>query len=107
LRAPDLHERAPADQLLDDFLGDFALGDTRIEQHDVDVQQLILGDRVGRGAERHRVCDYDFRASTCSDPPTSDQQQSETAHFSPSRPQSRAMSFLYWLYSSQSDARKN
>src|SRR5688572_7448056 len=83
LRAADLHERAFADQFLDDFFGDFAFRDARIEQHDADVEQLFFGNRVGCLAERHRVRDDDFRARAGSDSATSNQHQSETDHFFP------------------------
>ena len=43
--AADLHERAFADQLLEQLLVDFARGNARVEDADGDVEQFVFGDR--------------------------------------------------------------
>ena len=75
-----MNERAVADQLLENFLVDLAFRHTGVEQHDADVEQVLLGDAVGRRRERHGVSDDDFRARAPGQPPGCEQQQSDTAH---------------------------
>src|SRR5690606_16844644 len=59
LHAPDVHERAFADELLEDVFRDLAFGDAGIEHDDADVEQLLLGYHLGRLIEIDRVGDHD------------------------------------------------
>ncbi len=48
-------ERARANELLGDVLVHLALGNARIELHDADIQELLLGNRLSRRYERNRM----------------------------------------------------
>jgi hypothetical protein len=68
-----MHERAVADQLLENFFGHLAFGHAGVEQDDADVEEIVFGYRLRGRAQRHRMSDDDLGAGARGEPRASHQ----------------------------------